>query len=117
MTKMFMVQSSTGITHAVNPKTLKTYCGKSPEKWGVLDVLPSDDHKPTCEICLVHYDEPIREALNQIVSNLKENINEFLALKLILKDVEGLRRFTRTIKIFMSEETKRKRKEASEEKE
>jgi len=108
-----MSQSYTGKTHAVNPKTKMTYCGKDPygPGWHFLDVIPSDEHKPTCLTCLRHYDDPLREELSQIAKDLKESINEFLCTTVILKDTKALGRFTENIATFMRNE--RKIKEAN----
>ena len=105
-----MVQSQTGRTHAINPKTRKTYCGlivSFDAGWRTLDVIPSDQHQPTCTICQRHYDDPLREKMLEIVSDLKESINDFLCTRVILKDVAGLRRFVTVIKNFLDEEIKR----------
>jgi len=44
-----------GNTHAINPKTKKTYCGRDmPSRWNTwrpTDQLPDDKHQPTCKIC------------------------------------------------------------------
>jgi len=53
----FMVRSPVGgASHAINPKTKKTYCGhdmvKLWDKWRPMDVLPDDKHQPTCKVCL-----------------------------------------------------------------
>lgn len=120
--KEFMVQSKTGRTHAINPKTMKTYCGYprlTPTVqiselsfedigWRFLDVVPSDRHKPTCSICAAHYDDPLNEELSKIAGELKESIDEFLSSTLILKDVEALGRFTELVAKFMREEKRRR---------
>jgi len=104
----FMLQSSTGKTHAVNPKTKKTYCGIDPDSpgWHFLDVIPSDQHKPSCSICVVHYDDPLKEELSQIAKDLRESINDFLCTRVILKDTAALSRFTENIATFMRNERK-----------
>lgn len=116
--KEFMIQSPSGATHAINPKTNKTYCGY-PKKlasfvchehaledlgWRFLDVLPSDKHEPSCKICVRHYDEPLREELTKIANDLKECINDFLCTRIILKDVKAIGRFTENIAKFMRSE-------------
>jgi hypothetical protein len=55
----FMVRSPVGgASHAINPKTKKTYCGhdmvKLWDKWRPMDVLPDDNHQPTCKVCQRH---------------------------------------------------------------
>lgn len=104
----FMLQSPTGKTHAVNPKTKKTYCGRDPDSpgWRFLDVIPSDKHKPTCSTCVLHYDEPLIDELSQIAKAVRGTINEFLCSIVLLKDTEALGRFTANIKTFMQNERK-----------
>jgi len=105
----FMVQSHTGKTHAINPKTEKTYCGNNASRglgWRSVDVAPSSENEPTCKICQRHYDEPLREKLEEIAKDIIESIDEFLFLKVILKDIDGLGRFVSLIKNFMDEEWK-----------
>jgi hypothetical protein len=114
----FMVRSSTGKTHAINPKTKLPYCG-----WTMVnlqceptDELPDDKHQPSCKVCQRHYDDPIKEELQKIKADLLEQIDEYLFLRVLLKDVDGLGRFTELIAKFLREEIKREkkiRKEAS----
>lgn len=119
--KEFMIQSPTGKTHAINPKTNKTYCGfphyYPNEKltdhgileylgWRFLDVIPSDEHKPSCSVCANHYDDPLREQLSGIAKDLKTQISAFLCIVLMTKDVKALGRFTELIAKFMREERK-----------
>lgn len=105
----FMVQSQSGKTHAINPKTEKTYCGLAiTDNYHFLDTTPDDKHQPTCKICQRCYDEPIRKELQMVVNELKEQISEFLFLTLILKDVKALGRFTENIAKFMRNEHKLK---------
>jgi len=59
----FMWRSGSGITHAIDPKTQKTYCSISFEyifnhtsqrhegHWEPTDILPSPNNQPTCKIC------------------------------------------------------------------
>lgn len=110
----FMVQSPTGKTHAINPKTEKTYCGNDPEwpGWRSLDVVPSDRHKPTCLTCLNHYDDPIREHLQSVVQELKRSIDDFIDTRLILKDVDGIGRFVSVVSKFIQEEVAKTQKRA-----
>lgn len=92
----FMVQSPSGKTHAINPKTQLTYCGNAPdfdEGWQSRDVAPSDTHQPTCKICLRHYDDPFREALRNVADDFKRTIGEHVDTKVDLKDAKGLQRF------------------------
>jgi len=108
----FMVRSpSGGASHAINPKTKKTYCGRDMvklwDKWRPIDVLPDDKHQPTCKVCQRHYDDPIKEELRNLVRDLKETIDEYLDTRLILKDTEGLARFTTIIATFIRSEKKR----------
>jgi len=117
----FMVRSPVGgATHAINPKTKKTYCGhdmvKLWDKWRPTDQLPDDKHQPTCKICQRHYDDPIKEELKNLVGDLKETVDEYLDTRLILKDVEGIGRFTTTIATFMRSEKKRIEEKKEEEK-
>ena len=118
--KEFLIQSPTGKTHAINPKTNKTYCGRpkliptakiTPHTledlgWRYRDVIPSDEHQPTCQICANHYDDPLREELSSLVGELKSTVNDFLCSAVILKDVEALGRFTENIAQFMRNERK-----------
>lgn len=118
--KEFMIQSPTGKTHAINPKTKKTYCGfpqlfpsgkitdhtLEDMGWRFLDVIPSDQHKPSCVICVNHYDDPLRTQLSGIIKDLKIQINEFLCTTLMLKDVKALGRFTENIAQFIRNERK-----------
>jgi len=108
-----MVQSTRGTSHAINPKTKKTYCGRDPtledHDWRVLDVVPSDEHQPTCKICQRHYDEPLKEALRKMSQDLKSSIADFLDRCWMLKDVDGLGRFASTISKFLDEEVKRRK--------
>ena len=112
----FMVQSSSGKTHAINPKTQRTYCGcmvvegSSMYNWRPLDVAPSDQHQPTCKICLRHYDDPLKEQMREIVRELKTIINDFFCTTIILKDVDRLGRFVTVVKNFSDEELKRAEK-------
>jgi transposase-like protein len=108
----FLVRSPVGgATHTINPKTKKTYCGKDMlklwDKWRPIDKLPDDKNQPTCKICQRHYDDPIKETLRNLVRELKETIEDYLDTRLILKDAEGLGRFTTTIAAFMRSERKR----------
>ena len=120
----FMVQSPTGKTHAINPKTQRTYCGCNPYtelrstiiqrykglievpriNWRPLDVIPSKEHEPTCKVCKRHYANPLREEMQAIVNDLKASINEFLCTRIIILDVDGLGRFVTDIKNFMENE-------------
>jgi len=116
--KEFMIQSPSGKTHAINSKTNKTYCGHPKTLpnfvchehaledlgWRFLDVLPDKNHEPTCEICKRHYDDPLREELTNIAKDLEKQIHEFLFLKIILKDVPAIGRFTENIAKFMRNE-------------
>jgi hypothetical protein len=106
----FMVRSPNGATHCINPKNKRTYCGKDMLKmwnvWRPTDELPDEDHKPTCSVCLRHYYDPINEELQKIKRELLEQIDEYLWLRIILKDVDGLGRFTELIAKFLREEVK-----------
>jgi len=103
----FLIQSPNGGTHAINPKTDKTYCGvKPPETWRPLDVLPSNENPPTCKVCQCHYDDPLKEEMLNIVKDVKQNISEFLDLCVMLKDVKGLGRFVTSFKDFLDKEKK-----------
>lgn len=116
----FMIQSPTGKTHAINPKTKKTYCGfpnflrtseisehtLENKGWRFLDVVPSEDHIPTCKICSNHYDDPLREELFQIAKDLRGSINDFLCTALLIKDIAAIGRFTENIATFMRNERK-----------
>lgn len=118
--KEFMIQSPNGKTHAINPKTNKTYCGHPKSLaafvchehaledlgWRFLDVLPNKNHEPTCEICKRHYNDPLRNELDSLVKDLRESVNEFLSTHLILLDFEALGRFAETIAKFMRNERK-----------
>lgn len=107
----FMVRSPGGATHAINPKTKKTYCGHDMvtlwNKWRPIDQLPDDKHQPTCKICQWHYDDPIKEELRNLVRNIKEIIDVYLDVRVMLKDTEGLRKFIMTIGTFIRSEKKR----------
>lgn len=112
----FMVQSPSGKTHAINPKTQKTYCGNTASQdlgWRPLDVRPSSQNEPTCQICRDHYDEPLREKLTSLANELKESVSAYLDTRIILKDVDGLKRVTTTIKNFLNNECKRKKEDTS----
>jgi len=116
----FMVRSPVGgATHAINPKTKKTYCGRDMvklwDKWRPIDVLPDSKHEPTCQICKRHYHDPIREELKDLVKDLKDTVDEYLDTRLILEDVEGIGRFTTNLAAFIRSEKKRI-KEKKEEK-
>jgi hypothetical protein len=105
----FMVRSPTGgALHAINPKTKKTYCGRDMlklwNKWRPIDQTPDDKHQPTCKICQRHYDDPIRESMRGIAQELKETIDEYLDLRCMIKDADGLGRFVHTIAVFMRSE-------------
>ena len=96
----FLVRSPVGgATHAINPKTKKTYCGydmvKLWDKWRPTDVLPDNKHQPTCKICQRHYDDPIKEELYTIKKELEKNADG------------GLGRFVETVAKFMRSEKKR----------
>lgn len=118
--KEFMVQSPSGTTHAINPKTNKTYCGYprlTPTAevsmhyfedigWSFLDVVPSKEHEPKCQYCSQHYNDPLRSQLSSLVKDLRESVNEFLCTTLILLDVKALGRFSETIAKFMRNERK-----------
>jgi len=119
--KEFLIQSPTGKTHAINPKTNKTYCGYHPKGydplevtphvfedsgWRFLDVLPDKKHEPTCTVCQRHYNDPLHETLTKISNDLKESIDEFLFLVTITKDTKGLGRFVELIAKFIREERK-----------
>jgi len=108
---LWRVDKAGSKTHAINPKTKKTYCGIAalelgpPEgKWRPLDVVPSDEHQPTCKICQRHYDDPLREQMRGIAKDLQESISEFLDTRCMLKDVDGLGRFVRHFRNFMAKE-------------
>jgi len=125
--KEFLIQSPTGKTHAIRPDTNTTYCGHPhlfPIKphtledmgWRFLDVLPSDEHPPSCKICVRHYDDPLRKQLSSIVKDLKTQINDFLCTTLMFKDTEALGRFSETIAKFVRAERKlREEKKRNEE--
>lgn len=104
----FMVRSLSGETHAINPKTKKTYCGhdmlKLWNKWHPTDKLPDDKHQPTCKICQRHYDDPVRESMREVARELKETVGDYLDTRVMLKDADGLGRFTHTIAVFMKGE-------------
>jgi len=110
--KEFLIQSPNGKTHALNPKNNKTYCGKGNGSkhgledlgWRFRDVLPDKNHEPTCKICLRHYDDPLNAELTSIVKDLELQIHEFLSLKIMLKDVSGIGRFTENIAKFLRRE-------------
>jgi hypothetical protein len=113
-----MVHSPHGnVLHAINPKNKRTYCGhdmlKLWDKWRPVDRLPDDKNQPTCKICQHHYDDQIREDLRSIAKELKESIDEYLNVRCMLKDAEGLGLFVTTIASFMRSE--RKRAEAKKE--
>lgn len=111
----FLVQSPTGTTHAINPKTKKTYCGfpqilassevtehvLEDKGWRFLDKAPSDENPPSCKICRNHYDDPTRSVLREIADDLETNIHEYLSLRVMLKDVKAIGRFTETIANFL----------------
>lgn len=108
----FMVRSPTGGgLHAINPKTKKTYCGRDMlklwNKWRPIDKLPDDKNQPSCKICQRHYDDQIREEMRGIAQELKETIAEYLDIRCMLKDAEGLGKFTVLIAGFMRSERKR----------
>ena len=116
--KEFMIQSPTGKTHAINPKTNKTYCGHpkiladfvcnehalEDLGWRFLSHIPDDNNQPTCKVCQRHYDDPLRETLTQFCNDLKQHIDEFLFLVVITKNVKALGRFTELIVKFMRNE-------------
>lgn len=117
----FLVRSPVGgATHAINPKTKKTYCGhdmvKLWDKWRPIDTLPDDKHQPTCKICQRHYDDLIKEDLYTIKKELEETISEFLFMQIHIKNADGgLGRFVETVAKFMRSEKKRiKEKKGSE---
>jgi len=119
--KEFMIQSANGKTHAINPKSNKTYCGHPKTLapfvchehaledlgWRFLDIVPSDKNEPSCLICKRHYDDPLRKELTKIANDLRESINDFLTTKIILKDVSAIGRFTVNIAKFMRSEIKK----------
>lgn len=106
--KQPMVKSPTGKIHAINPETSKTYCGRVPtHNWHFLDVVPSDENKPTCSICSMNYDLPLIRRLRSIADDLKYSIDEYLDVRVILKDVAGLERFTKLIADYMQKERQR----------
>lgn len=78
--------------------------------WRPRDELPDEKHQPTCQICKRHYDDPINESLEGLKKDLLEQISEYLWLIVLLKDVDGLGRFTETIAKFLREEVKRGKK-------
>jgi len=106
----FMIRSpSSGATHAINPKTKKTYCGKDMiklwDKWRPSDKLPDEENQPTCKICQCHYDDPIKEELYSIKKELEETISEFLFMQIHIKNADGgLGRFVETVAKFMRSE-------------
>lgn len=118
--KEFMIRSPSGKTHAINPKTNKTYCGYPRTLpnfvchehvledlgWRFLDVVPSKEHEPTCQYCSEHYEDPLRNQLSNLVTDLRESVNEFLCTNLMLLDVGALGRFTENFAKFMRNERK-----------
>jgi hypothetical protein len=104
----FMIRSKNGKTHAINPKTQKPYCSWKPKwrEWEPTDELPDEKHKPACKVCLAHYDDPIKERLQEIKKELMEQIDDYLWLRVMLKDVDGIGRFTDLIAKYMREEVK-----------
>jgi len=108
----FMVRSPVGgATHAINPKTKKTYCGKDMvklwNKWRPIDELPDDKHQPTCQICQHHYRDPIREELEGLKRDLEESVSEFLFLQVHTMNKDGgMGRFAETFSKFMRNEKK-----------
>jgi len=108
----FMVQSSNGGIHAVNPKTKKTYCGRTvsfDQGWRVLDVLPSDEHQPTCKICQRYYDEPLREEMRKISRDIQNSVRDFLDTRCMIKDLDGLEHFVSTFKMFTERTVQQKK--------
>jgi hypothetical protein len=108
----FLVRSPVGgATHAINPKTKKTYCGhdmvKLWNKWRPIDVLPDDKHQPTCKICQRHYDDPVKESLRLVANDLVETIKEYVDTRCILKDSEGLGRLASLVANFVRSDKKR----------
>ena len=105
----FMIRSKNGRTHAINPKTKTPYCSWKPKwgEWEPTDEFPDEKHKPICKVCLTHYDDPIRESLKNIKKELMEQIEDYLWLRVILKDVDGIGRFTELIAKYIKEEVKR----------
>jgi len=89
----FMIRSKTsGKTHAINPQTKLPYCGwkiKWPPEWEPTDKLPDDENQPTCQICQRHYDDPIKQDLQEIKKELEESISDFLFLQVHTKNKDG----------------------------
>ena len=117
--KEFMIQSLTGKTHAINPKNNKTYCGHPQTEsevnehaletlgWRFLDIIPARSHEPTCQICKNHYNDPYFQQMGRIQDDLEEQIHEWLALRIILKDTGAIGRFTGLIAKFIRSEVKK----------
>jgi hypothetical protein len=104
----FMWRSTTGTTHAINPKTKKTFCNLTVlESWEPTDQLPDSKHEPSCSRCRTHYDDEINEQFCQIKKDLEESIDTFLTVQVWTKDADGsLGRFVKVVNRFMAKERK-----------
>src|SRR3989304_8956972 len=102
----FMWRSTTGKTHAINPKTKKTYCNLTVlQSWEPTDELPESKHEPACSKCKQHYDDPIKEELYEIKKELEETIDTFLTMQCWTKNADGgTGRFVEVIAKFTREE-------------
>ena len=102
----FMWRSSTGKTHAINPRTKKTFCNRAIlQSWEPTDELPDSKHEPNCSYCKKHYDDALMDSLYGIKKDLLENIGEFLTVQVWTKNANGgLGRFTELIAKFLKEE-------------
>jgi Pyruvate/2-oxoacid:ferredoxin oxidoreductase delta subunit len=109
----FMWRSTTGKTHAINPKTKKTYCNRTVlQSWEPTDELVDNKHEPTCTICKRHCHDPIIAELEDVKRELTESINEFLTVQIWTRNANGgLGRFVEVIAKFMREENKRTKEE------